>query len=119
MERAFLERYADVLLASVGLEAGQNLLVRAEPVHLGFAAILAERAYARGARYVRFDNNDIENPLLYKARVEHSREEYLEYVPEIRKQALGTMLEEGWALIAIRTPEDQDFLAGLDQTRNA
>lgn len=119
MERAFLERYADVLLASVGLEAGQNLLVRAEPVHIGFAAILAERAYVRGARYVRFDNNDIENPLLYKARVAHSREEYLEYVPEVRKQALATMLEEGWALIAVRTPEDPDFLACLDQARNA
>ncbi|MBN1241602.1 MAG: aminopeptidase [Spirochaetales bacterium] len=119
MERAFLERYADVLLASVGLEPGQNLLVRAEPVHLEFAAILAERAYERGARYVRFDNNDIENPLLYKARVAHSRDEYLEYVPELRKQALATMLEEGWALIAVRTPEDPDFLVGLDQKRNA
>lgn len=119
MERAFLERYADVLISAVSLLPGQNLLVRGEPVHAVFAGILAERAYARGARYVRFDNNEIENPYVYKARITYSRMEYLEYVPEIRKDAASNMLEEKWALIAIRTPEDPDFLTDLDQGRNA
>ena len=119
MERSFIERYADVLLSAVNIQPGQNLLVRAEPIHLSFAGIIAERAYARGARYVRFDNNEIENPLMYKARIQHSQAEHLEYVPQFRKDNLKTMIEEDWALIAVRTPEDPDFLASLDQGRNA
>ena len=119
MERSFIERYADVLLSAVNIQPGQNLLVRAEPIHLSFAGIIAERAYARGARYVRFDNNEIENPLMYKARIQHSQPEHLEYVPQFRKDNLKTMIEEDWALIAVRTPEDPDFLASLDQGRNA
>lgn len=119
MDKAFLERYADVLLAAVNLQPGQNLLVRAEPIHLPFAAIVAARAYSRGARYVRFDNNEIENPLMYRARVENTREEYLDYVPQFRLDTLKTQIEEDWALIAIRTPEDPGFLSNLDQGRNA
>ncbi len=119
MDRAFLDRYADVLLAAVNLQPGQNLLVRGEPVHQAFAAIIAERAYKRGARYVRFDNNEIENPFMYRARIEHSRLEHLDYVPQFRMDTLKTMIDEDWALIAIRTPEDPEFLAGLDQERNA
>jgi len=119
MDKAFIERYADVLLAAVNLQPGQNLLLRAEPVHLGFAAVLASRAYARGARYVRFDNNEIENPLMYKARIENSRDEHLDYVPQFRMDTLETQINEDWALIAIRTPEDPEFLAHLDQGRNA
>lgn len=109
MDRAFLDRYADVLLAAVNLQAGQNLLVRGEPVHQEFAAIIAERAYGRGARYVRFDNNEIENPFMYRARIQGSRLEYLDYVPQFRKDTLETMIDEDWALIAIRTPEDPEF----------
>ncbi|HRV29320.1 MAG TPA: aminopeptidase, partial [Spirochaetia bacterium] len=87
MNRAFYEKYADVLLSAVNLQEGQNLLIRAEPYHLEFAAILAAQAYKRGARYVRFDNNEMENPLLYKARIEYSKEKYLDYVPELRINA--------------------------------
>ncbi len=119
MDRIFLEKYADVLLSAVNLQVGQNLLVRAEPVHLDFAAIMAAQAYKRGARYVRFDNNEIENPQLYKARIENSRDDYLEYVPKSRLDTTGTMIDENWALIAIRTPEDPEILGSLDQDRNA
>ena len=119
MDKEFLERYADVMLAAVALQPGQNLLVRGEPIHLEFAAIIAARAYAKGARYVRFDNNEIENPLMYQARIENSLDEHLEYVPSFRKSSLESMIDEDWALIAIRTPEDPEFLAALDQGRNA
>ncbi|HON89367.1 MAG TPA: aminopeptidase [Spirochaetales bacterium] len=119
MDRAFYEKYADVLLSAVNLQEGQNLLIRAEPYHLEFAAILAAQAYNRGARYVRFDNNEMENPLLYKSRIEYSKEKYLDYVPELRINATKIMIEEDWALIAIRAPEDPDLLAQLDPARNA
>lgn len=119
MDKAFYEKYADVLLSAVNLQEGQNLLIRSEPYHIQFAAILAAQAYKRGARYVRFDNNEMENPLLYKARIENSKEEFLDYVPELRINATKILLDEDWALIAIRAPEDPDFLAVLDPARNA
>lgn len=119
MDQKFLENYADVLLAAVNLQEGQNLLVRAEPVHLPFAAIIAAQAYKKGARYVRFDNNEIENPYMYKARIQNSRDAYLDYVPQTRLDNTATMIDENWALIAVRSPEDPDFLAELDQGRNS
>jgi len=56
---------------------------------------------------------------MYKARIQHSLSEHLDYVPQFRKDSLQTMINEDWALIAVRTPEDPDFLASLDQGRNA
>lgn len=44
----------------------------------------------------------MENPLLYKARMD----------------TMETMINEDWALIAIRSPEDPELLSGLDQARN-
>jgi aminopeptidase len=119
MNDALLTKYANALLTAVNLREGQNLLVRGEPVHARFAGLLAREAYRRGARYVRFDNNESENPYTYAARVEHSREEFLSYVPEFRIEFLRRAIEERWALIAIRTPEDPDFLSDLDPARNA
>jgi aminopeptidase len=119
MNNAFLERYADVLLEAVNLQKGQCLLVRSEPIHARFAGILARRAYIRGARYVRFDQNEVENPYLYEARIGHSREEYLDYVPPFRVKMMEEMIADGWALIAIKSPEDPDMLERLDQGRNA
>ncbi len=119
MDRSFLEKYANVLLTAVNLQKGQNLLVRGEPVHGPFMAIVAAEAYKRGARYVRFDSNEIENPAMYAARIKHSAPEFLDYVPQFRLDFLKGLVEEKWALIAIRTPEDPDALAGMDQERNA
>ncbi len=113
-----LEKYAQVILEMVHLQEGQNLLVRTEPVHWKFASLIAAEAYRRGARYVRLDSNEVENPYLYKARVENSREEYLSYVPKFRTDMDRTMLEEKWALVALKGEEDPDFLKTLDSKRN-
>ncbi len=114
-----LEKYAAVILEMVNLQKGQNLLVRTEPVHWKFAAVIAAEAYKRGARYVRVDSNEVENPYLYKARVENSEEEYLSYVPQFRIDMDNTMLKERWALVALKGEEDPDFLSGLDPKRNS
>lgn len=118
MDKSFLEKYANVLLSAVNLQRGQNLLVRAEPVHARFAGIIAGEAYKRGARYVRFDNNEIGNPYLYEARILHADSSYLDYVPQFRLDFMKTVIEEGWALISVGTPEDPEMLASLDQERN-
>ena len=113
------EKYAQIILEMVNLQEGQNLLVRTEPYHWKFAAVIAAEAYRRGACYVRVDSNEVENPYLYKARVENSRDEYLSYVPKFRTDMDKTMLEEKWALIALKGEEDPDFLSGLDPKRNS
>ena len=118
MEKQVLVKYANILLSAINIQKGQNLLIRAEPIHNFFASVLATEAYKRGARYVRFDNDDIENPRIYLSRIEYSNTEYLSYVPKFRLDLLKYMLEENWALIAIPTPEDPDFLASLDPERN-
>lgn len=113
------EKYARVILEMVNLQEGQNLLVRTEPVHWKFAAVIAAEAYRRGARYVRVDSNEVENPYLYKARVENSKDEYLSYVPQFRIDMDKLMLRERWALVALKGEEDPDFLSGLDPKRNS
>jgi len=114
----FLEKYANVILTSLNLQEGQNLLVRTEPVHWKLASIIAAEAYKRGARYVRVDSNEKENPFLYKARIENSREKYLNYVPAFRTETRRLMVKEDWALIALHGPEDPDILSTLDPVRN-
>ena len=113
----FLEKYANVILTSLNLQEGQNLLVRTEPVHWKLASIIAAEAYKRGARYVRVDSNEVENPRLYKARLENSKEEYLDYVPAFRTETRRMIVEEDWALIALKGTEDPDMLAFLATLR--
>jgi aminopeptidase len=115
----FLEKYAIVILSSLNLQEGQNLLIRTEPVHWEFASIIAAEAYKMGARYVRVDSNEIENLLLYKARIEHSKEEYLNYVPLFRTEIMHLLIKENWALIALNGTEDPELLSTLDPVRNA
>ncbi len=114
----FLEKYANVILTSLNLQEGQNLLVSTEPVHWKFAAIIAAEAYKRGARYVRVDSNEKKNPLLYKARIENSKDKYLDYVPAFRIEEQRLMIEEDWAIIALVGTEDPDILSNLDPRRN-
>ena len=113
-----LDKYANVILTSLNLQKGQNLLIRTEPVHWEFASIIAAEAYKKGARYVRVDSNEKENPLLYKARIENSKEKYLDYVPAFRTETLRLLVEENWALIALKGTEDPNLLANLDPDRN-
>ena len=114
----FLEKYANVILSSVNLQKGQNLLIRTEPVHWNLATIIAAEAYKRGARYVRVDSNEIENSLLYKARIENSDEKYLEYVPAFRTETQRLMVKDDWAMIVVVGTEDPDILSNLNPGRN-
>ena len=114
----FLEKYANVILTSLNLQRGQNLLVRTEPIHWKFASVIAAEAYKRGARYVRVDSNEKENPLLYKARIDNSEDKYLDYVPAFRTETLRLLVEENWALIALHGSENPEILSSIDPLRN-
>ncbi|MFW6313594.1 MAG: aminopeptidase [Spirochaetota bacterium] len=109
------QAYADLILANVNLQPSQSLLVKAEPAHWDFVTVLASRAYDHGARYVHVV---AEHALLHRARVEHSRREHLGYVPDFRRDRNDLLLDEGWAIVSIKSPDDPDALAGIDAQRN-
>lgn len=111
-----MRTYADLILHSVALQPDQSLLIKAEPAHWPFVVILSQLAYERGAKivHVRADHAD-----LYRSRVEHARPEHLGHITAWHDLENRTMIDEGWALISIKSPEDPDSLSGLDSTRHA
>jgi aminopeptidase len=109
------QAYADLILSNVNLQPGQCLLVKAQPAHWSFVNTLATRAYDRGARYVHVYADHVQ---LHRARVEHSRPDYLSYVPDFRREANNLMLDESWAIVSIKSAADPDALAGIDAERH-
>jgi aminopeptidase len=74
-----LRRYADLLVeVGANVQPGQIVSVTAEPRAATFVQAVADRAYARGALFVDpwyFD------PAVKRVRLEHAREETLDFVP--------------------------------------
>ncbi|MCF6360585.1 MAG: aminopeptidase [Cyclobacteriaceae bacterium] len=114
----FLEKYANVILTGLNIQKGQNLIIMTEPVHWNFASVIAAEAYKKGARYVRVDSSEKKDPRLYRTRIEHSREEYLNYVPLFRTETQRLIVEENWALLALDGTENPEMLSTLDSIRN-
>jgi len=108
-------KFANLLLSAVNLQDGQSLMVRCEPVHWWFVNVLGREAYRRGAKYVHVEANHSE---LYKARIDHSRDEHLAFVPGFRSIVQAQYVDEGWARIVIVGQEDPDLLATLNPERN-
>ncbi|MFP4376332.1 MAG: aminopeptidase [Spirochaetales bacterium] len=107
--------YANLILSAVNFQQDQSLLIKAEPGHWYFIATLSAEAYRRGAKYVHVR---AEHANLYRARVENSKPEHLGTIPAFRHVVNETMLEEGWAIVSIKSPDDPDALEGLDSTRH-
>lgn len=108
--------YARLLLeAGVHFEEGMQLAVYAEPIHREFLTVLTEEAYRMGARFVLVYSQD---PRLARARLDHSRENFLEYLPGFRKAEVDEMTRGGWARISIAGAEWPDLMQGVDGARN-
>lgn len=108
--------YAELIVSMVNIDEGRNLQIRGEPVHWDLMQEIAAAAYRRGARYVAARSA---HPGLLKARIEHSAEEYLDYVPTQLTAMNDIMISEEWAIVSIAGHEDPDFLANVDDERNA
>ena len=108
--------YAELIVSMVNIDDGRNLQIRGEPVHWGLIQEIAAAAYRRGARYVAARSV---HPGLLKARIEHAAEEYLDYVPSQLTAMNDIMISEEWAIVSIASREDPDFLANVDDERNA
>ncbi|OPL18272.1 MAG: hypothetical protein AVO35_05330 [Candidatus Aegiribacteria sp. MLS_C] len=110
--------YAELLVGTgVNLQEGQPLLVRTEPVQRGFVHMLAEAAYGRGASFVNVEYYD---PALSRIRLDRSvRNEYTAFVPSYTEDMYAAFIEEGWASLSLRGPDEPDIMEGADPGRMA
>ncbi len=110
-----ISAYAQLIVHSLSLRKGQNVLIRSEPVHWPLVNEVARVAYSEGARFVEVE---AEHGELYKARIECSDPEFLGFQPRYLHQRYQELMDDRWALISIKNPDDPDLLAGLDPERN-
>ena len=115
MEAKAFEEYGEMLVELVGLRPRQGLVIKSEPVNWPVLLAIAEAAYRRGAKYVQ---PVVESTALHRVRVENSPEEPLEFVPNSRTAWQEQFVEEGWAIISLKTPDDPDIYAGIDTERH-
>src|SRR5690349_4269509 len=96
-------RYADLLVRlGLNLQPGQALRIGAELEHRGLERLIAEKAYDAGARLVVVDWAD--TPLA-KTRYQHSRAEFLDFVPDYEVARHQEMLDERWARLGLAGAE--------------
>lgn len=111
----YYQKYARLMLqAGVNLQPGQKVHVAMESYHLPFAKVVVEEAYKLGASYVLLDAG---NPEELAARVNHSSEENLSYVPGWIEQRNKVMIEENWARLFFFGSIDPDLNSTLDQDK--
>ncbi|POR04647.1 hypothetical protein AU468_03065 [Alkalispirochaeta sphaeroplastigenens] len=110
----YLERFAHVALAGVNLQKGQPLAIKIEPENLDAAVAIASLAYQRGASWVDLWT---ESSRLLRARLDHSSEDHLSFVPASRESRNRELLQDRWALLSIKSPVDPSVLEGADTAR--
>ncbi|MFP4642942.1 MAG: aminopeptidase [Spirochaetales bacterium] len=109
------EQYIDLLLEALDLQAGQNLLIRAEPVHWDLCNRIAAAAYRLGANYVHVMSM---HEGLRKARIDFAPDESLDYVPEFVPAQYREFADGSWAVLALAGPQDPDLLSEADPARS-
>lgn len=108
-------RYAGLILGTgVNLREGQCLLLRADACSRRFARLMSSTAYGMGARWVEVAYED---QALERARLDHSSEDYLEFVPDFVAGRAHEIVSQGWAVVSLRGPEHPDIMEGVDPAR--
>jgi aminopeptidase len=115
MDSDLLERYAD-LIVSVGanVQPDQVLAIEAPPEAQPLVAVIARRAYEKGARYVDVQYFD---GAVKRVRAETAREETLDWVPPWlgrRMEMLGDLDAARCVLVPLVPP---GLLDGVDPAR--
>jgi aminopeptidase len=114
-EAALLRRLADLVVGfGANLQRGQVVSVAADVGQEEAARAVAVAAYRRGARYVDVQYFD---PYVKRARIEHSPDEFLDWVPPwlgFRLRALGDLRAARISLAGSTAP---GLLADLDPAR--
>jgi aminopeptidase len=110
-----LRRYAAVILeVGVVLQPGQDLAVNAYLEHAGFARLLCDEAYRRGAALVDLWYWDPHTKL---ARLEHASTETLTRTPEWLDARYRQLAKRSGALVNLTGDPEPDLLGAVDPAR--
>jgi aminopeptidase len=108
------QRFAEIALSGLNLQQGQSLAIKMKPEQIEIAAAVAGEAYRRGARYV-----DIwpEPERFLRSRLDHSRDEFLDYIPGYRALRNAELIRDSWALLSLKSPVNPAVLDGVDAVK--
>lgn len=110
-----LRKYARLMLeVGVNLQAKQKVFIGLEAYHREFGNIIVEEAYKLGAGYVMLEAKD---PKELAARINHSPEDQLDYLPPWMEQRNQMMVEEQWARVGFFGPTEPELMGTLDQSK--
>jgi aminopeptidase len=115
MDDATLERFADVIVGfGANVQPGQIVSVGCEPGKEFMVRAIAASAYRHGAKFVDVQWFD---PWVKRARVQHAREEDLDFIPDWHGKRLLALGEVGAARVGLSGPVAPGLLEDLDPAR--
>ena len=107
-----LSNYADLIVChGLNVQKGQAVNLAGEACHRDLLYLIAERAYARGARFVGID---LIEPRLQRIRILSSQEKDFDYVPRYVGTRMDELVEMAAAHCRLVGPEDPDLITDLD-----
>ena len=113
---ASLDRYAELIVRKgCNVQPGQTLYLGADSLSCDIAVKVAEAAYEAGARYVQVDLSD---DRFHRARLNLSREEFLDHVPRHVPIRMDEAIDDQGAMIRLVGSGDPGVLSGLDAERS-
>jgi len=114
-DAATRERFADLVVGfAANVQEGQIVAIGAELGKEEMVRALAASAYRHGARFVDVTYFDLR---VKRARIQHSREAYLDFVPSWMGERLLELGRQRCARIGLTGPSDPSALEGLDAAR--
>src|ERR671915_1159646 len=115
MDDSTLERLADLVVGfGANVQPDQIVAVGCEPGKERLTRAIAASAYRAGARFVDVQWFD---PWVKRARIEHAREETLEFVPDWYGSRVLALGDQRAARIGLSGPSAPGVLDGLDPVR--
>lgn len=112
-----LENYADITVSyGLNIQKGQLLFIMTEPIHRNFAALVAKKAYKKGARYVdvSFSAYMESDPVITDVRLRHSSENDIAFLPPYIKARYDELVQRRGAMLSIRGSEFPELFYGAD-----
>lgn len=112
----FYSALADIIVSALNIQEGQCLAVKCEPVHTSFLPVLSRHTYKAGARYVEFLPDF---SALTRSRIDYSSVENLDFTPRYLPSIDREIVEDNWAYLSIKSPDDPEIMAGASVDRLA
>jgi aminopeptidase len=114
MDDATLDRFADLIVSfGANVQPDQIVAVGCEPGKEHLTRALAASAYRHGAKFVDVQWFD---PHVKRARIQHAREETLDFVPAWYGERVLALGEQRAARIGLSGPSAPGLLSDLDPT---